>query len=197
MSNLKRAADRVAQDMVDEGIAPGQIGLLMSQKTHERLFGYERNAPNEVLAHIAAGAVFLPALGMVAAGPLLDELSGLPQIELAAALKLALGVNDEEAKALADDVSAGGLVVVGSLPPMEKLKLDGGPEDDSGTLDESAYAEVAAADAADSSSSHDDPADFSDEDDDNGHRPAIPVDDECFDNPEDPQVRRFSLLELD
>ena len=115
MSNLKRTADKVAQSMIDDGIPPDEIGLLMSQRTRERLFGRVPTPTNELLAHVAEGAAFMPNLGMMAAGPLLEFLKGMPKMELSAALKLALGVDDGEAHALAADVAAGGMVVVGSV----------------------------------------------------------------------------------
>lgn len=167
----RREADVAARALLASGVTREQIGLLMSEMTQSREFGWVRNAGQEILAPLAAGAVLVQTLGMVAAGALLEDFSGLPLTNLTDAIRR-LGIDAEEAERLAEGVRNGGIAVITRAEVEDEL--------------DAAPAEVRAEGSS--------PTAAPVEAEVNSDGVVEAFEDEA---PTDPTVIRFSLLELD
>lgn len=126
----RAAAEAAVERLVESGFRRGDIGLLMSQQTGGREFGFTESskapegaatgaAVGGVLGAIAAGlaavgTIAIPGLGLVAAGPILAALAGAGAGGAAGSLIGALagsGIPEHEAKFYSDALEAGSILV--------------------------------------------------------------------------------------
>ncbi|MDM7913965.1 MAG: general stress protein [Candidatus Eisenbacteria bacterium] len=126
----RAAASEAVEDLVDAGFSRDDISVLMSDETRGREFAVETGTKaaegattggitGGILGAIAAGlaavgAVVIPGVGLVAAGPLVAALAGAGAGGAVGGLIGALigaGLPEHEAKFLSEEVKKGGILI--------------------------------------------------------------------------------------
>jgi hypothetical protein len=126
----RESAELASDELVKAGFSRDDISLLMSETTRGREFGLKKStkAPEGAAAGatvggvlgalagglVAAGALSIPGLNIVAAGPIVAALAGLGAGAATGGVAgglIGLGLPEHEAKFYKDEIERGGILV--------------------------------------------------------------------------------------